>query len=179
MKKDTSKKSNKKVIILIILLVPFSLFVWLEINNISIDRYNFKEFEKAKIVLNNNPEEIKTPFTTKEIDLFYSKVSNMYYTIENFNKVYNTNIKPIKNCYAISRYNWEESYLFWFKLESFLYKLRYWNWYFVYPKYDKPYPTWLQITWQPDTERKIFYFIISNPCSKVNWENEKTLQIKF
>ncbi|MDR0771810.1 MAG: hypothetical protein LBF15_01825 [Candidatus Peribacteria bacterium] len=52
------------------------------------DRYNFREFEKAKVILDT-------------IEKGTVKFSN----INEFNEVYDTNIKPIKNCYMINSSN--------------------------------------------------------------------------
>jgi hypothetical protein len=91
-------------------------------------------------------------------------------TIWRLNSRYKINIKPIKNCYYINKYNGDEKYLFGFKLESLLYKIKYKNSYIAYPKYDLPVQT-IRLN-KPSKldhlDRNYFNFIehISNPCDK-------------
>ncbi|MDR0771809.1 MAG: hypothetical protein LBF15_01820 [Candidatus Peribacteria bacterium] len=115
MKKDTS---NKKALIVIII-ISFIFALFMEAYWIYIDKYNFKEFEKAKVVLDTLPVG-----------------SEKFTNLKEFNEVYNMNITPIKNCYVMSAYNGDYPYIFAFKFESLFYTLKYQSWYFVYPKYD-------------------------------------------
>ena len=147
MKKIIKKISFKKVI----------WFFWLilvlfESYNMFIDFYNFSQLKKAKPILEN-------------ID--YSKDS--FKDINEFNKKYNAWIKPIKNCYDVVSYNWENDYLFWFKLESVIYKLIYWDKFYSYPSYTIPedlFCWWWETC--DDINKKIHLRTISNPCDKSN-----------
>jgi hypothetical protein len=60
-------------------------------------------------------------------------------------------IKPIKNCYYVSNGNKWDKFIFWFKLESVFYKLKYKKEYYAYPKYDIPVSInciwWVSVGW--------------------------------
>lgn len=94
-----------------------------ESENLKIDEYNFEQLEKAKNILRN----------LKRTDTKFS-------SLKEFNNIYNSNIKPIKNCYYINKYNNKDRvlYNFWFKLESDKYIKKYWDENYIYPKYDLP-----------------------------------------
>lgn len=145
--KNLVKNRYFKIIVFILLW----LFILRESYSVYIDMYNFKQLEKAKPYLETIDENTKD-----------------FYNIKQFNERYNAWIKPIKNCYDISNYNWKYPYIFWFKLESLIYIFIYKKSYFVYPGYDAP----IQIFcgWGPecteDVNRKIFERIISNPCEE-------------
>lgn len=125
-----------------------------------IDEYNFWELEKVKINLSNFQ---KWDFTIRNyID---------------YNRKYDPDIKPIKNCNYVSTENWKEPFIFWFKLESDKYKNKYWTWTYVYPKYDLPkdeicfwlmpskieeYNNWNN--WCDDKNNDKFMRIIEEPC---------------
>lgn len=128
-----------------------------EFKNVRIDEYNFKQLEKAKVILNNIPQD-----------------SKKFYSLNEFNELYDINIKPTKNCYYVSNSNGKENYIFWFKLESQEYKNKLWEEYYAYPKYDLPYdescfPS--EIIWFPgewvcmDMRKERFLGTISNPCN--------------
>lgn len=104
-----------------ILMGIFITFIIFEIINTRTDIYNFNQLEKAKIILNKIPKE-----------------DYKFFTLKKFNSKYNAEIKPTKNCYYVSNDNWNQPYIFWFKLESIIYRLRYLNIYYAYPKYDIP-----------------------------------------
>lgn len=140
------------------------LYVWVfiysivfEQDKLAIDWYNFGQLEKAKPSL----EKI-------------SKKSNQIDGLKEFNERYKTNIKPIKNCYYISSYNWDKPYIFWFQLESLISKFVYFWKNYAYPKYNLPYyqvcfwgPSfgwWLGGGWCYDGNRHWFEYIISHPC---------------
>lgn len=97
---------------------------------IKIDEYNFKQLEKVKQTL-----------STTAIEDF--KFAN----IEEFNKQFQTDITPIKNCYYVSRTkniiseysDLGEWYIFWFKLESKKYRDIHNIEYYAYPKYNLKY----------------------------------------
>ncbi len=144
--KKLSKKTKK--ILVIILTILLSLFIINEIKNIYIDMYNFKQLEKAKVILDK-----------------ISKDDYKFYTLDKFNKKYNADMQPIKNCYYVSNDNWNEQYIFWFKLESLLYKIKYKKSYFTYPKYDIPYSSSCVMWWGCiNISQNIFIRTISNPC---------------
>jgi hypothetical protein len=50
--------------------------------------YNFRQLEKTKPILES-----------------ISKDANHFYTLKEFNELYNSSIKPIKNCYYVSNSN--------------------------------------------------------------------------
>lgn len=151
--KDIVKNKYFKIIVFILLW----LFILRESYWIYIDRYNFEQLEKVKYLLENTID--------KKL---------WYYHIKDFNKKYGISIEPIKNCYYISNNNWKYPYIFWFKLESQIYKIIYWDKYFSYPGYDMP----VRLSWplfttkplpkdhNPDSTRSDFEFIISNPCKE-------------
>jgi len=143
-------KKNIKKIILKVIFIIFTIFVLRESYLIYVDYYNFKQLEKAKIILEKIPEN-----------------AEKFYTLKEFNEKYNANIKPIKNCYDVSNYNWNEKYIFWFKLESLLYTYIYWENYYSYPKYNYKYTkmcvSWI---WCYDASKDYFINLISNPCKE-------------
>jgi len=125
-----------------------------EIKNIKIDNYNFGQLEKVKPILES-----------------ISKNDETFYSLREFNQIYNTDIGPIKNCYYVSNSNWNEKYIFWFQLESQKYIKQYWIKYFVYPKYDLPKDCvylwmWNQLAWCPDKTKDKFEDIISHTCKE-------------
>ncbi len=125
-----------------------------EKEKIVIDEYNFKQLEKVKDILD-----------------WLKKDSYNFKWLNEFNKIFNQNIIPINNCYYTSSANWNEPYIFWFKLESNTYIEKYWDEYYSYPKYDLPiipicFGFW---KWEWNTcswDRNFEYFIktTSNPC---------------
>lgn len=128
-----------------------------EQENRKIDEYNFEQLEKVKSVLD-----------------WLDKNSYKFDNIKEFNKNFNQNIKPIKNCYFLTSRNWyfDKSkwwgwYIFWFKLTSDRYKNKYWVEYYAYPKYDLPIFKlcfWLWEWWCYDDNKESFIKTISNPC---------------
>ncbi len=91
------------LLILSFILVAIYSFTF-EKDKIAIDRYNFEQLEKSKPILESIPETDKN-----------------FYSLKEFNQKYSADIQPIKNCYYIRNYNWDEKYIFWFKLESLIY----------------------------------------------------------
>ncbi len=102
--KEKIKKIVKNKYFKIIVFILLWLFILKESYAVYIDRYNFKQLEKAK------------PYLEK-IDKNTKDFSNL----KKFNEIYNVDIQPIKNCYYTSNSNWNEKYIFWFKLESLIY----------------------------------------------------------
>ncbi len=99
-----------------------------EEDRIKIDEYNFEQLEKVKSVLD-----------------WLDKNSYSFNNLKEFNKKFNQNITPIKNCYFLSDRNiyfedkkWGGGYVFGFKLYSSKYRKIYWNLYIAYPKYNLP-----------------------------------------
>lgn len=133
------------LLILSFILVAIYSFTF-EKDKIAIDRYNFEQLEKAKPILESIPE-----------------TDERFYSLKEFNQKYNANIKSIKNCYDISNDNWSEKYIFWFKLESYIYIYIYRTKLFAYPKYDMPYKNFC--VWECiDLNKRTFENIISKPC---------------
>lgn len=87
----------------------------MEINNFYIDKYNFKQLEIVKNTLDWKKTE-----------------SYSFQKLSEFNEKYNLNIEPKKDCYYISSENWDESYIFWFKLKWFFNKIQLKNTYIAY-----------------------------------------------
>ncbi len=119
---------------------------------LEIDEYNFEQLEKVKNILRN----------LKRTDTKFS-------SLKEFNNIYNSNIKPIKNCYYINKYNNKDRvlYNFWFKLESDKYIKKYWDENYIYPKYDLPISKvcfWLGEWGCYDLVYDKFNKTISNPC---------------
>ncbi len=149
-KKITKKKIVVGVLTLVLVLVWILVMWWMidifvEWDKVKIDVYNFQQLEKAKPILKSLPKD-----------------AEKFYNLREFNEQYKANIKSIKNCYYISNRNGKESFIFWFQLESDIYKLLYWNIY-VYPKYDLPIDE-ICTSKCEDINRPYFERIISNPC---------------
>jgi hypothetical protein len=157
--------NNKKTKILIKILIW--LFIINESYNIYVDIYNFRQLEKAKIILEKIP-----------------RGDYLFYWLDKFNNKYNANIVPIKNCYYVSNDNWKYNFIFWFKLESFINRIFIWqqkklitsnnieslyynfwffNYYYTFPKYDLPIDT-IATIWSSDINFTNFLYTISNPC---------------
>jgi hypothetical protein len=102
-----------------------------------------------------------------EIIMNDEKYEYLFSDLWDFNQIYNSNIKPVKNCYYINNDNGDEKYLFWFKLESLLYKIKYLNTYIAYPSYDLSKS--LYCGWGKDCKDDLDFYsfekIISNPCN--------------
>lgn len=145
MKEIIKKISFKKILWLFWLIL-----VLIESYNIFIDFYNFSQLKKAKPILESLTWDVKT-----------------FYGVNDFNKIYDAWINPIKNCYAINNNNWKERYLFWFQLESFIFKKIYWVSEYSYPSYDMPFVSACFWTCY-DQNLKWFELTISNPCDKSN-----------
>ncbi len=95
-----------------------------EQENIKIDEYNFEQLEQVKSILNSQSKNIHT-----------------FKNINEFNKNYNVDIRPIKNCYILANkdniyLNLENKsdYIFLFNLYSKKYRKIYKNLYYVYPE---------------------------------------------
>ncbi len=146
--KEKIKNIVKNRYFKIIVFVLLWLFILRESYAVYIDMYNFKQLEKAKPYL-------------ETID----KNTKKFYSLKEFNVIYSAWIKPIRNCYDVSNYNWNEKYIFWFKLESLIYIYIYKTKYYAYPKYDAPYRNWCEV-WLGcyDKNKEIFERVISNPC---------------
>ena len=142
------------------------LFLWIisilwysyiyEQDKIAIDRYNFEQLEKAKPILEKLPQKDKKIFSPKML-----------------NDLYGANIQTIKNCYYISNSNWKYPYIFWFQLESLMYKVLYFWENYAYPKYDKPvdYFCWWSKYCRDDRIFGGFIWTISWPCDSY-WDEQ-------
>lgn len=153
-----SKKLNKNNIIkyIIIVLIPITLLyltvlvysLIYEQDKLAIDKYNFQQLDKVREILKNLKREDKQFFSLKE-----------------FNVIYNSDIKPIKNCYYITNYKSEDRipYTFWFQIESLIYRFIHFSVNYAYPKYDLPYDR-ICASWCYDRNKAIFEATISRPC---------------
>ncbi|MDD2907400.1 MAG: hypothetical protein PHH98_02045 [Candidatus Gracilibacteria bacterium] len=151
----------KKIILKIIILILSIIFIYLLVDgkNLYVDMYNFKQLEKAKIILDNIPE-----------------TNSKFYNLSDFNKKYGAEIKPIKNCYTVSNNNGKYPYYFGFKLESKFLNLLYQDGYYVYPGYDiEVVPLCIglsigkpgeQIGCKKKKFSSDFIYTIINPCEK-------------
>lgn len=162
-KLKSNKQANIKkikiiwIIAVIIILLSMSYSLIFEQDKIAIDRYNFKELEKVRLILKEVPRE-----------------QYKFRNFNDFNKKYWLWIKPIKNCYYMVSTNYFDNYnqkqwiwyIFWFKIESVLYKFRYLNWYYAYPKYDLPIEYFCDWWKKCDADMNLNWFEndISNPC---------------
>ena len=155
--KEVIKNKTKKIwIIILIILLPIFIYLLIDWKNLYVDIYNFWQLNKAKPIL-------------ESID----KDTKKFYSLKEFNEIYNTDIEPIKNCYDITSFNWKYQYIFWFKLESKILNLIYSKWYYVSPWYDKDVMlmcAWTMIWppkvewWCPDRVIRDFIETITNPC---------------
>ena len=170
------KKLNIKSYILwfiVVLLLPLIIYIIYDFKNLYVDIYNFRQLEKAKPYLYTVDENTED-----------------FHNLDEFNNLYWININTIKNCYDIGNYNGKFPYIFWFKLESILYKKIYKIEYYAYPEYDIPYQQicmwWVSRCWDEpewndapytmaeceynwsciDWNRQSFELTISNPCDK-------------
>lgn len=154
--KEVIKNKTKKIwIIILIILLPIFIYLLIDWKNLYVDMYNFRQLEKTKTILDSIPKDVKN-----------------YPTLREYNENYNLNLIPIKNCYYVNFKNWKYPYIFWFKLESYIYIYIYKTKFFSYPDYDlqvklawplfstKPLPD----DYNPDSTRRIFENVISNPC---------------
>ena len=144
-------KFQKKIILFLTLIII--LLLWLiEVNNIMIDKYNFRQL----------------PVLTKIFDLKLE----LKYDIRNlvdFNEKYNQNIIPKWGCYYVSTFNWDYPYIIWFKIHSFLYKNIYKSNQYIYPEYKIPIS---QIcVWRcHDVAKQKFEDTINNSCEwNISW----------
>ncbi|MDD4151571.1 MAG: hypothetical protein PHR68_03075 [Candidatus Gracilibacteria bacterium] len=148
------KNIKRKLCILFILIISLYGLVFIyslifEQEKMAIDRYNFQQSEKVKEILDNSTNN-----------------SKKFYTLKNFNKIYKTNIEPIKNCYYISNDNGDEKYIFGFKLESKIYIFMYFGENYAYPKYDllHHYICGGSKDCKDDINYNFFDYTITNPC---------------
>lgn len=141
-------KTKKMLIIVSIIFLPILTYVIIDYKNIYVDMYNFWQLNKAKPYLESIDENTKD-----------------FSNLKKFNEIYNADIQPIKNCYYTSNSNWNEKYIFWFKLESYIYIYIYKKNYISFPKYSLPIGKFCG--WWPcvdDINKDIFERITSNPC---------------
>ncbi|MDD2907810.1 MAG: hypothetical protein PHH98_04160 [Candidatus Gracilibacteria bacterium] len=152
---------NKLKYIGIILLI---IFVLSQSYAMYIDMYNFRQLEKVKIILKDLKREDK-----------------QFFNLNEFNKIYNVDIQPIKNCYYLRNYKSEDRvpYTFGFELESLiytfiygddyysnLYKYVFGQRYYTYPKYDLQYVPVYDSAGVFDGARSNYDYLISHPCEK-------------
>ncbi len=150
------KYFKKNKVIYIIAWLVLSVYILLEIINISTDIYNLNQIEKMIDILRSVPK-----------DRYHFR------TLQEFNNNLNLNIKPKWNCYFVIdtvNYKWytnKESlgYIIWFGFKSELMKLYYWEWYYVYPKYDLPKTTMCTNNYCYDSTFLWFQRTILTACS--------------
>lgn len=155
-------KNKYKIQIIVILLIIMVISVIYVINmyrfeseNIKIDEYNFAQLEKVKMILDSLDNE-----------------NYDFFGIDEFNKNFNQNIEPIKNCYYIWNSSWffennkSWEYMFGFMLESKKYIMKYWDKNYAYPKYNLPEYIACDSVSCDDWNLKGFKNIISNPCEE-------------
>lgn len=146
------KKTKIIIWITLILILLWFIYQNSETYKRKIDEYNFKQLEIVKNVLD-----------WKKLDLYE------FQTLSEFNKKYNLNIKPKKNCYYISSENWDEEYIFWFQLVSIYYKTKYNSDNYAFPKNDlsdKLIYLWMWSNYVPKSPLDHYHRIISSHCKK-------------
>lgn len=89
--------------------------------------------------------------------------SGKFYTLKEFNHLYNANVEPKKDCYYVSNVNWDKRYIFWFKLYSELYRQKYKRFYYASVSYDLPYDI-ICAGYCYDRNMELFLRTISHPC---------------
>ncbi len=167
------KTIYKVIIAILILVLIWEYYYFVERKAIEIDRYNFQQLEKAKKVVKNLKWEQK---------LYRAR------GLKDFNYQFDTDIEPLdkRYCYYVyydyDKENNKPVFEFWFKLHSLLYKLMYMSDNYAYPKLIKrkepseackeerklPY-MWL--TWMPacawlNAHYSYFISAISEPCER-------------
>lgn len=156
------KNIKRKLCILFVSILSLYWLVFIysliyEQDKMNIDRYNFEQLNVVKETLS-------------KID----RKSYNFYDLKHFNNKYDQNIKPINNCYyLVSTNNFDEYdqnkwiwYIFWFKLESLIYKFMYFWVNYAYPKYDLPVAHVCDGGNKCDYDSILANFIwtITNPC---------------
>lgn len=136
------------------LIIFWILFLIWQSYSVYIDIYNFRQLESVKIILKDLKRDDKQFFNLKE-----------------FNNIYTINIQPIKNCYYLRNYKWEDrvSFTFWFQLESLIFMWVYKTRYYAYPKYDLPVTKVCtgMYNWRcSDASWNNFRYVISHPCEE-------------
>lgn len=153
-------KSQKfRNIVLYTLLWIFTLYVWVfiysiifERDKLVIDRYNFEQLENTKPILAS-----------------IKKTNEWVFSLKEFNKKYHTSLKPINKCYFVRNFNGDYPYIFWFQLESLIYKFLYFWKNYAYPKYALPYSSfciWWPGWWCYDWSKELFKLTIDKPCKE-------------
>jgi hypothetical protein len=142
------KMSNKirKLIFWWTLLI-FSIFITLEIINISTDIYNFRQLTKVNNILKS-----------QRIEKFD--------WLKAFNSKYSQNIKPLPfgKCFYVNSFNWTEKYIFWFRIESNIFEYFLKQKYYFYPAYNVPVFQVCDDGWCEDINYRDIINIISSPC---------------
>ncbi len=164
------KTIYKVIIAILILVLIWEYYYFVERKAIEIDRYNFQQLEKAKKVVKNLKWEQK---------LYRAR------GLKDFNYQFDTDIEPLdkRYCYYVyydyDKENNKPVFEFWFKLHSLLYKLKYLSLNYAYPKLiKKEWPseecerqvkTSVWYTWVPACFGWYYYRylrIINNPCER-------------
>ena len=152
--KNILKKCKKKHIIILGIIIIWILLIH-QVVCIGIDIYNFRQLEKARIVLDELPEDEKK-----------------FYILKQFNERYDQNISPVINCYYINNDNGKYTYIFGFKIYSIAYKMFYWTSSYAFPWYDQGYWNFCDGECYDRNEWQ-FNFTISHSCAtsyKMYWE---------
>lgn len=152
------KISHKKVIKNVLFILLW-IFIILEIINIVTDIYNFNQVKKIKSIVNtiNLDEYNFTSLNTfnDSLDQNIKPIRNCYYV--------NNNFKPTRNSYYVNKDTSKDSFVFWFKIYSFIYKIIYSSEYSVYPEGNEPKKLDCSSLCY-DIIDPIFIQTISNPC---------------
>lgn len=140
-----------------------------------------KEIIEKEVELSETEKEKIDEYNFSQLELVKSNLSNFQkvdFTIRNYidyNRKYEPDIKPIRKCLYVSTENWQEPFIFWFKLESEKYITEYGTWYYIYPKYEVPkdeicHWLWEWWIWCIDNNYWNFKHTISNKCRwVVSW----------
>lgn len=121
--------------------------------------YNFKQVKKIKSIVSTiNIEE----YNFMNLNSFNNSLNQNIKPIRNCYYV-NNNLKPTRNRYYVNNNIKNDSFVFWFKIYSFLYKILYSSSYYTYPKNNEPKKLDCSSLCY-DIIDPVFIETISNPC---------------
>jgi hypothetical protein len=177
------KTIYKILIWILILVLIWEYYYFVEKKAIEIDKYNFQQLEKAKQVVENFEKSWKRlPLKADDLPTFNTYFVSRFWTWKE------DSIEPLdkRYCYYVyydrdTTWSWY-IFEFWFKLHSLLYKLKYLSFNYAYPKQiEKEEPSeackeelklpYLWLTWMPACawlNASYYRYLrqINNPCRR-------------
>ena len=162
------KTIYKVLIAILILVLIWEYYYFVERKAIEIDRYNFQQLEKAKKVIENIPENKKT-----------YRVRNL----KQLNSKFKADIEPLDKRYCYDVYydtnpTWPwYVFTFWFKLHSLLYKLRYWWEYYKYPNWIHKSEPSEQCKKEMEISSKLWWYRWMPACAWLNYYYYRYMRI--